>query len=92
MLSSAIPTELGNLVKMASYFQLNSNSFSTAVPTELGNLNKLHKSFELTQNKLSSAVPTELGKLDALTSVVLNVASSSTHQTLRPPGPRQHRR
>jgi hypothetical protein len=36
LLSSAIPTELGQLDQLATSFSLHENSLSSAIPTELG--------------------------------------------------------
>ena len=65
-LSSAIPTELGNLVEVggaiADAFSLETNSLSLAIPTQLGQMSaKMAYSFRVHSNKLSSSVPTELG-------------------------------
>ena len=40
-LTSSLPTQLGNLVKMETRFRAHENALSSTVPTELGNLGLL---------------------------------------------------
>lgn len=74
------PTELGLLVQMRSYFDLDSNSLSSAIPTQLGNLVQMSSHFTLHSNLLSSTIPTQLGQLNLMTyyfSLRANMLSST---------------
>jgi len=64
-LSSTIPTELGNLVKMSSRIQLGSNSFTMSIPTQLGRISKMTHNFLLYSNKLCADTPTQVQALSS---------------------------
>ena len=68
-MTGAIPTELGNLVKLER-MDLSENRLTGAIPTELGNLVKL-EGMDLSENRLAGAIPTELGTLGNLQMVFL---------------------
>lgn len=55
-----VPTELGNLVKLSSGFNLHSNSCSGPIPSELGKLSHPNGRFRLHSNHFCAAVPSEL--------------------------------
>lgn len=64
-LTSAIATELGNLVKVSEFFSVASNSLDSAIPTELGRMTDLTADFRLFSNNLCDSVPTEITALSA---------------------------
>ena len=56
--------ELGNLVKLKSYFSLHSNSLTSTVPSYLGNLARLSAYFQLYSNMgLCDALPAQVQAL-----------------------------
>jgi len=48
--------------KMASYFQVNSNSISSLIPTQLGQMSEMASYFQVNSNSISSLIPTQLGQ------------------------------
>ncbi|MEN8216452.1 MAG: leucine-rich repeat domain-containing protein [Pseudomonadota bacterium] len=63
-LTGSIPSELGNLSKLA-VINLGLNKLTGSIPSELGNLSKL-ESLYLFDNQLTGSIPTELGNLSKL--------------------------
>ena len=79
LLSLAIPTEVGNFVRIRSKLDLGSNrlglkeeaSKQPAVPTQLGRLSQLVDGLSLGPNSLNSFLPTELGLLTEMDGALL---------------------
>ena len=69
-----VPTELGDLTAMSTYFRLDGNSLSGTIPSELGRLSLMTSVFYLWGNRFTGELPSELGSLTGLTS---NFAVSS---------------
>ena len=84
-LTSSLPTQLGNLVKMETRFRAHENALSSTVPTELGNMISMVSDFNFRDNSLSSELPTELGKLEnmAFSFYFRNNLLSSTIPTVK---------
>lgn len=59
-ISGAIPTQIGNLVKITSAMQLNENKFSGTVPTHVGQWGVLNTLLQMFDNKLCGDVPEEV--------------------------------
>ena len=63
-----IPTQLGLLTEVQSYFRLDGNRLSGTIPTELGRLSLITRVFYLWQNDLVGALPSQLGELTGISS------------------------
>ena len=68
-LTPSLPSsELGNLDKMISWFDLAEvNALPCPIPTELGRLRKIDSRLRLPYGVFSSTIPTELGNLEQMT-------------------------
>ena len=89
LLSLAIPTEVGNFVRIRSNLELGSNqlglkeeaSKQPAVPTQLGRLSQLVDGLSLGPNSLNSFLPTELGLLTEMDGALF-MASSLLYRSI----------
>ena len=64
-LTSSIPTQLGNMVKLKESFDLGENSLTSSIPTQLGKLVSVTSRFNLASNNFCSDVPTEIQALSS---------------------------
>jgi len=61
------PSQLGKLVGLSDFFELESNSFSGQIPSQYGRFSRLVEGFNLGHNVFTGTIPTELGNLESLT-------------------------
>ena len=65
--TGTIPTQVGQMSKMNTGFQLDTNKLSSSIPSELGRVTGLREVW-LQVNSFTGSLPTEVGKLLELTS------------------------
>mmetsp|Transcript_75195 Transcript_75195/g.213865 ORF Transcript_75195/g.213865 Transcript_75195/m.213865 type:complete len:101 (+) Transcript_75195:157-459(+) len=66
-----MPTELGNVRLMQTFFKWNSNSLSREVPTQLGELTRMMSALDFSDNpQQRGTFPTQLGRMSAMESML----------------------
>ena len=66
-LEGSLPTEIGSMVDMGMWFNVQANSLSSTIPTELGNLVKMSSRIQLGSNSFTMSIPTQLGRISKMT-------------------------
>ena len=71
LLTSSIPTELGQLGQLVTVLDLSYNNLTGEIPNEIGEVNDRLQSLNLAGNRLSGTIPKSLSALDRLSKVRL---------------------